>query len=303
MYDIIGDVHGHASSLIALLIKLGYTNKAGVWSHPTRQLISLGDLIDRGPQQKEVVDIIKAMHQAGHAHVVMGNHEFNAVSWHLRDADNYPLRPHSDRNHRQHAQFLEQADTQSDWYLDAIAWFQSLPLLIEFDDFCCVHAAWDKNNINYLKAHLASGMTLYPEQWESANYQTHRLFDAIEYCLKGPDILLPFGHSFKDTNGITRNKIRLKWWDVSDNATFKTTAVSVPDTSMLPDALLPERFIDNVPPKKLVFFGHYWMEGEPCILNKHIVCLDWSVVKSDGHMVAYRFDGEKELDNSKLVWV
>lgn len=70
----------------------------------------------------------------------------------------------------------------------------------------------------------------------------------------------------------------------------------------MPDALPPERFIDNVPPKKLVF-GHYGMKSEPWILNKKIVCLDWSVVKKYGHMVAYRFDGEKELDNSKLVWV
>lgn len=303
MYDIIGDVHGYASRLIQLLTKLGYTKQAGVWSHPTRKLISVGDLIDRGPEQKEVVDIIKSMHQEGHAHVVMGNHEFNAVSWYLTCSNGQPLRPHSDKNHRQHSHFLDQADVTSDWYLDTIAWFQSLPLLLEFEDFCCVHAAWDKENVDHLKEILTSDMTLHPEQWEAANQKDHRLFDAVEHCLKGPEVDLPKGSTFTDTNGIHRNRMRLKWWDVSDNATFQTTAISVPDPLLLPNVPLPDRLIANTPSEKKVFFGHYWMTGEPRTLNQNIACLDWSVVKPEGNMVAYRFDGEKELCNSKLVWV
>ncbi len=42
MYDIIGDVHGFAQPLRALLVKLGYQIADGVYRHPTRKVIFLG---------------------------------------------------------------------------------------------------------------------------------------------------------------------------------------------------------------------------------------------------------------------
>jgi hypothetical protein len=45
------------------------------------------------------------------------------------------------------------------------------------------------------------------------------------------------------------------------------------------------------------------MEGEPAILAPNIACLDYSVAKPGGKLVAYRFDGEQTLSNDKLVWV
>lgn len=49
MYDLIGDIHGHASELVKLLAALGYSKHKGVYKHPERQAIFLGDFIDRGP--------------------------------------------------------------------------------------------------------------------------------------------------------------------------------------------------------------------------------------------------------------
>ncbi len=56
-YDVIGDVHGHADKLEHLLRQLGYAETPqpqhqrgqSLWSHPGRQAIFIGDLIDRGP--------------------------------------------------------------------------------------------------------------------------------------------------------------------------------------------------------------------------------------------------------------
>ena len=45
-YDLIGDVHGCAHSLEHLLDSLGYRLHAGVWRHPRRMALFLGDLID-----------------------------------------------------------------------------------------------------------------------------------------------------------------------------------------------------------------------------------------------------------------
>jgi len=52
MYDLIGDIHGHADELRALLTKLGYNQLEGSWSHENRKVVFLGDYIDRGPKQK-----------------------------------------------------------------------------------------------------------------------------------------------------------------------------------------------------------------------------------------------------------
>ena len=79
-YDLIGDIHGHADELIALLKKLGYSLINGVYNHPDRKIIFLGDYIDRGPQIRKTLQIVKDMVDAGNALAIMGNHEFNALA-------------------------------------------------------------------------------------------------------------------------------------------------------------------------------------------------------------------------------
>lgn len=302
-FDIIGDVHGHADKLIKLLITLGYQQQNGVWSHPSRILLSVGDLIDRGPQQREVIDILKPMQQAGKAIVIMGNHEFNAVSWWRTDENGQPLRPHSEKNYRQHEAFLLAADADKAWYNDTMAWFETLPVLFENDDICCVHAAWDTDNITCLKTLLNADMTFKPHQWAQANTKGHPLYEAVEYCLKGPDIALPRNKTFVDGGNVTRHKMRLKWWNINASSTYQSSSVSVPNPHLLPDDPLPAKAINNELPDKPVFFGHYWMTGKPHLLSDKIVCLDWSVVIKDGHLVAYSYDGESTLDTQKLTWV
>ena len=61
-YDIIGDVHGCATKLLALLGKLGYRrDEAGVYRHPESTAVFVGDLIDRGDEQLQVLQLVKAM--------------------------------------------------------------------------------------------------------------------------------------------------------------------------------------------------------------------------------------------------
>ena len=53
-----------------------------------------------------------------------------------------------------------------------------------------------------------------------------------------------------------------------------------------------------------VFFGHYWLPGhlpkQP--MASHLACLDDSVAK-DGYLVAYRWDGEQELNSERFLAV
>lgn len=81
-YDIIGDIHGHADKLKELLHKLGYQSVDGIYLHAEgRKVIFLGDFIDRGPKIREVLHIAKNMCDNGYAIAIMGNHEFNAITF------------------------------------------------------------------------------------------------------------------------------------------------------------------------------------------------------------------------------
>ena len=71
-YDIVADVHGEADALEALLKKLGYRSQNGAWRNPDRHMVFVGDLIDRGPRQLDVINIVRRMQDAGTASVIMG---------------------------------------------------------------------------------------------------------------------------------------------------------------------------------------------------------------------------------------
>ncbi|RYG77434.1 MAG: metallophosphatase, partial [Alphaproteobacteria bacterium] len=59
--DIIGDIHGHADRLEGLLLKLGYRQSGGAWRHPQRTAVFVGDLVDRGSQQRRTLETVRAM--------------------------------------------------------------------------------------------------------------------------------------------------------------------------------------------------------------------------------------------------
>ena len=127
-YDVIGDVHGHADKLVALLARLGYDERDGVWRHHTRQAVFVGDLIDRGPDQSACVRIARSMVDDGAARVVMGNHEFNAIAFHTPAGEGGYLRPHTKKNRAQHAAFLDQVGFDTAESRDIVGWFETLPL-------------------------------------------------------------------------------------------------------------------------------------------------------------------------------
>ncbi len=76
LLDVIGDVHGLADGLRALLTQLGYDES---FQHPQgRKLCFLGDLVDRGPQSLEVLDRVMAAVSQGH-YCLRGNHDHNLL--------------------------------------------------------------------------------------------------------------------------------------------------------------------------------------------------------------------------------
>ena len=144
MYDLIGDIHGHADCLVNLLEKLGYKKSGDVFHHSSRQVIFLGDFIDRGPKIREVLSIAKNMVDKGTALAVMGNHELNAMAYHTKDPANPGdfLRPHYSYNISSHKATIDQLGEDLNSYID---WFRTLPLWLDLPVLRVVHACWDNN--------------------------------------------------------------------------------------------------------------------------------------------------------------
>ncbi|MGZ8271024.1 MAG: metallophosphoesterase, partial [Methylophilus sp.] len=210
-YDIIGDIHGHADALKALLNSMGYRERSGAWKHPARSVIFVGDFIDRGPNQIETVDIVRRMVEAGNALAVMGNHELNAIAWYLPDPENpgqhlrlHHSAKHGDKNYQQHKAFLsEVVDTPR--HKEIIDWFLTLPLWLDLPGLRVVHACWHPRFIDFLSPMLEDGYKLTPELMLKASLKQAEelsdidaseptIFMAVETLLKGIEMSLPLPH-------------------------------------------------------------------------------------------------------------
>ncbi|MDA9089724.1 metallophosphoesterase, partial [Maribacter arcticus] len=148
-FDIIGDIHGYANKLESLLSKMGYTKENGVYTHPERKVLFIGDYIDRGPKIRKTLQIVKSMVESNNAIALMGNHEFNAICFHLEQNGGGHLRKHKIKNILQHHETLNQFKNKQDEYDDYIDWFKTLPLYYENQYFRAVHACWDHSHITY----------------------------------------------------------------------------------------------------------------------------------------------------------
>ena len=301
-YDFIGDIHGEATKLKGLLDRLGYELRNGVYQHPERTAVFVGDYIDRGNAMEEVYRIVRGMVEAGSALATMGNHEFNAVCYATWRHDHVDyLRPHLDpwgpKNYNQHKEFLAQVPFDSPLHQEIIAWFKTLPLWIETPDFRAVHACWYQPAIDTLRDAGYVDGHVDEEFFHRASDEEDVVFQAMEDILKSPDFDIdPL--RFRDKDGNVRRRARLRWW-LSGATTIRELA-DLPDGTTQPDGsplILPDRPLlldrDFTYPvtERPVFFGHYWRTGDPVVSGARAICVDYSAVKSGHSLVAYRFDG------------
>ncbi len=306
-YHIIGDIHGHADKLESLLACLGYRHNGKAYEHPNAKAVFLGDFIDRGPRQRDVLRIVMPMVAQGGAHAVMGNHEFNAIAFHSKhpECEGQWLRERNNKNIGQHVAFLSEyvAPSMKDELDEVLLFFRSLPLWLDLGGIRVVHACWDGRLIDKMNDMLGGNVLTEDVLLKASTDNTSICYEAVETLLKGAECSLPEGSSFLDKDGHVRTETRIKWWEngVED----------------LRDVVLPTFVKDKLPRrlpvgedwswgyaahKKPVFFGHYWMQGIPQILADNVACLDFSVAK-DGVLAAYRWSGESELSNKNFVYV
>ena len=215
-YDVIGDIHGQAGKLEALLRRLGYAETRTGWVPPHgRQAVFLGDLIDRGPEQVKVVNIVRAMIDANHAHSVMGNHEFNAIGYatERRDAPGEFLRPHNTKNMDQHVEFLRQVGEGSALHHEMIEWFKSLPPALDLGGIRVVHAWWHQPHVDLVASRIQTGVAMGDDFLHASYTEGSPDWQAMEGLTKGLELRLPEGESFVDHGGVERHEVRAKWWN------------------------------------------------------------------------------------------
>jgi TPR repeat protein len=85
----IGDVHGDYESFAAVLRSAGLIDKDGNWSGGKAQLVQTGDIVDRGPDSRAVMDLLirlqkQAPSAGGAVYCLLGNHEAMNVYGDLR---------------------------------------------------------------------------------------------------------------------------------------------------------------------------------------------------------------------------
>ena len=290
-WDIIGDIHGQAAKLEALLAKLGYRESCGVYRHPERCVLFLGDYIDRGPDVRRVLRIVRAMVDAGEAVALAGNHEVNAVHYHTMGPDGQPLRPHSKEKAAQHAATLEQFAKCPEEWNQWLEWFATLPLFFETADFRAIHACWSDKHIDDVRNRNLTD----PAFLHAAADKRRPEGRAMEILVKGPELALPAGVTLEDKNGVRRKNMRVRWWNLREGPSSYSSLVMPPGSSA-PEGHATEEELGEIPDypqeAKPVFVGHYWLGHGSGIapLANNVVCLDYSA-GTEGPLVACRWNG------------
>ncbi len=293
MWDIIGDIHGEADKLSALLHCLGYKrDRQNHFKHPTRKVCFLGDYIDRGGQIAESVAIVKAMTESGAAVALMGNHEFNYLAFMTKRVHppgksqraGIPLYVRRRNNrHRNEIRATQQSFARLPHKGTAfLKWFYTLPYYYETKNFRAVHAAWEPRAIAWLAQtpHVTRKHCITDEFITHFHHNNHTRI-AFQHLLKGITLDLPTGITFTDHSGERRHYVRLAWWKQWAETTQTLSLSTLKDLLIMPSreatriakllmqprhtalrqsikTLIPSYSANSKP----LFIGHYWLKQE-----------------------------------------
>jgi hypothetical protein len=264
-YDVIGDIHGQATRLEALLASMDYVNRDGTWTHPARIAVFVGDFVDRGPENLRACRIVMSMTGGGTALAVMGNHDFNAVCLAFPDPDEAGayLRLHTKKNLQQVAETraeMQRSPREADIVL---AWLRALPLWIERDDLRVVHASWSSRAMAALAPFLDARGALTTEDLIRSARKGDPVREARETVINGPEADLPTGVSYSDPDGHIRTNARLAWWKANQKHLTWREAIVAEDSvrAQVPLTPLPAGLLEPVEADRPIFFGHYWMQA------------------------------------------
>lgn len=298
--DIIGDIHGYADKLVGLLTQLGYRHNGQHFVPPAgHRALFIGDLIDRGSQQLATLEIVFAMLDADVADAVMGNHEYNALAFATLDPNNPQeyLRSHNEIHVRQHEAFLAEVPFGSESHRYWLQRLYNLPLWLETDYACFVHACWDVDSMAVLTPLLTADNCLTAEGLIATAQEYSEPFEALERVLKGVETPLPAGMVMVDKEGTERKRVRVRWWleGLNERTLYEVARAPLSALAQIPADALAENIDFALKTDKPVFVGHYWLTGTPEPLSSQVACTDYSAAVDSGYLTCYQLDTEQPL--------
>lgn len=183
----VGDIHGDLDAFIGILQRAAILDAEHHWSGGAATLVQVGDMIDRGPKSRAVMDFLMALQKAapgqgGRVIVLLGNHEAMNLYGDLRyvtpgDYASYADDKSEDRRtaaYRDYAQLYggNPPESKDDWmaahppgFVEQRAafgpdgtygkWLRTLPAVVQVGDSVFLHggigselATWSIDKIN-----------------------------------------------------------------------------------------------------------------------------------------------------------
>ena len=210
---VIGDIHGAYSNLVTALKSRGVVDENNDWNAGKKHFVSLGDMLDRGPDSRKVMDLfIKLQKQASEAggrfHIVLGNHEVMNLKGDLRYVSqkeyqafvadeteeerkaNYKrfLKVYGAKNSKKarsqfntnfpHGYFAFKRAFKSDGYYGK--WLLTLPFVIKINEQVFAHgglspAVKDKS-LEEINLELKDSLQKYLQSWDKISNKNKRIF-------------------------------------------------------------------------------------------------------------------------------
>ena len=302
MYDIIGDVHGYAQPLKKLLKELGYHKNNGSYSHPDRKVIFTGDFLNRGPQIRKTVRIVRRMVENGNALAILGNHEINAIIAGIDDKKGNPLVQPPMKNFMSVLKTMNAFSKHEEEWKSHLKWMRTLPLFLELEKIRVIHACWNDQAVNFIRKNIPDekiGKSIFRKIHKKPHSE---IAQNIWHITKGLQFQMPGDLRIINNKGVAPRSFRMKWWDCPEGKTFKEISFESKfelPAYTVPAQILPEceAYPANAP---IVFFGHYCRHSGPFIIRPNVCCVD-SCVTGTKVLTAYRWSGEKELLQANLI--
>ena len=109
----ISDVHGAYDAMVRTLTNAGVIDDTQSWAAGSTHLVIVGDLLDRGPDSRRVMDLVmriegEAVKQGGRVHQLLGNHEVMNLVGDLRYVSDQEYAAFADD---------ESVDEREQWFL------------------------------------------------------------------------------------------------------------------------------------------------------------------------------------------
>jgi len=251
MYDIIGDVHGYASLLKKLLLQIGYSKTENGYWHPSRKAIFVGDFVNRGPEIRKTVRIVRKMVESGNALAIIGNHEINAITYYLKDKDGLPLIKSPGKNFLALYKTINQFSEFAEEWKSHRKWMSELPLYLDLGEIRIVHACWSESAIELIKIGESEG--------KSRNNIFRKVYKKPKSPISKSVLIL--------TKGMWEEPVEKTFEEMSFDSKFVLPQYEIPKQIAPRNIPYPE----NAP---IVFFGHYCRHEGPHIVKPNLCCVD-----------------------------